>query len=85
MVHLINYPNPFIDQTTIHYDLSSLPNYKKAELKINDMLGHEVMNFSLDKESDDFIVSKNKLGGGIYFYSVVVDGRVLKTNKLVVF
>lgn len=83
-VELFNYPNPFSDQTIIHVDFSSLIKFKKAELKICDMLGKVVMNFSLNENKNDISVSKNNLVAGIYFYSIVIDGKHLKTNKLVV-
>jgi subtilisin family serine protease len=81
---LSNYPNPFYEQTLIHYDVSMLPSFKKAELKVFDMLGHTVITFGLHDKRSDIPVAKNNLRSGIYFYSLVVDGKVLKTNKLVV-
>ncbi len=83
-VELTNFPNPFEDHTVIQYDLSALSKYKNAVLKFFDMPGHEVWSFRLNDRSNNVVVSKNNLGSGLYFYSVEVDGKILKTNKLVV-
>ncbi len=83
-IELSNYPNPFYDQTIIHYDISGLLSVKKAELKVFDVLGHTVITFGLHDKRSDIPVSKNNLRSGIYFYSLSVDGKIIKTNKLVV-
>lgn len=81
---LSNYPNPFLDQTVVHYEISPTIKFKKAVLKIIDMLGHEVVSYRLDNKNNNLVVSKNNLKSGIYFYSIEADGIILKTNKLIV-
>jgi subtilisin family serine protease len=85
-VYFENYPNPFSEQTTIHYDLSFLtePRSGSAFITITDALGRNVRSITLTKEAGDIIVSKNEMQSGVYFYSLTLDGKVIRTNKLIV-
>ena len=83
-VDLSNFPNPFTDETTIHYEITSASTFREAELKITNMLGQNMLVVPLSNRSDDVILAKNKFESGVYFYSVVIDGKILRTQKLVV-
>ncbi len=78
------FPNPFIDEATVHYDLSSITKFKKAEFKICDLLGHEVRSILLNEAVSRLVLRKDDLRAGVYFCTVVVDGKILKTSKLVI-
>jgi len=76
------YPNPFTSQTTIEI-LSS----EKAEnvlLKVFDVFGREVLNSTLENNSNKLILSKSQLNTGIYFYKVFQKEKVIGMGKLVV-
>ena len=81
-----NYPNPFNPTTTILYDLSKPV---KVELKIFDLLGHEVRTLinEIQKTGNQSVIwdGKNNFGqsvsAGLYLYQLRVDGFI-KTKKL---
>jgi len=76
------YPNPFSDETTISYEFSSPE--KKAALVITDMIGKEILNEELSQNAGTYTMSRAQLKPGIYFYSLVVNGKMIKTNKLMI-
>jgi subtilisin family serine protease len=78
------YPNPFADYATVDYDLSSLK-HSVAELRITDMIGKQIKSISLNTKKNSLTISRNNLQSGVYFCSLVVDGKAVRTNKLVVF
>jgi len=75
------FPNPFSETTTISYDFQSTG---KAELVISDMLGKEIIKEKLTYQTDTYTLNKGQLRPGMYFYSLVINGKVVKTNKLAV-
>ncbi len=80
-----NYPNPFTDQTTIHYDLSSLKRQNgNAIISISDAVGRKVHDIAITGQEGNIVVNKNGMGSGVYFYSLILDGKIIRTNKLMV-
>lgn len=79
-----NFPNPFSNFTTIHYDLTGYTKAGKVSLSITDAVGKQVRALVLESPAGDVVVNKNDLGSGIYFYSLVLDGKIVRTNKLIV-
>ena len=78
-----NYPNPFIQNTTIEYQL---PSEGKIRLTVYDLLGHEVaILVNETKQAGIHFVnfSGNKLSPGIYFYKMQF-GKMVETKKLIV-
>jgi subtilisin family serine protease len=78
------YPNPFADHATVDYDLTE-SKYNKAELKITDMMGKEIRSIALTAKRNSFPLLRSNLPAGVYFYTLMLDGKVAKTNKLVIF
>ena len=78
-----NYPNPFNPTTTIKF---GLPREGAVTLKIYDMAGREVANIINNERMNAGIVSYNfngsALASGVYFYSLVVDGQMIATKKM---
>ncbi len=77
-----NVPNPFSNQTSIHY---FLPSNGKVSLKVYDQLGNEVavlVNEIQSKGTKEVIFNPNKLSPGLYYYTLTFDGKQL-TNKMV--
>lgn len=79
------YPNPFSVNTTITYDFSAIKNFSKASIIIYDMTGKPIKTINLDANQGTVIMNKVNLASGVYFYSLMVDGSRLKTEKLEVF
>lgn len=79
-----NYPNPFNPATTIKF---ALPKAGLVTMKIYDMLGREVMrainNQSFNAGWNQFIFDGSKLSSGVYFYSLVIDNKVVDTKRMV--
>ncbi len=82
---LQNQPNPFSSSTIIYYKLGS--NCSRADLKITDKYGRICRLIHLSDISSgihNIKFSPNELGGGIYQYSLVADGNLMDTKKMVV-
>jgi len=77
---LINYPNPFNENTVIEV---TLPKNTTGQLVITDVLGKELLRFTLTKENNLLEVEGNQLGYGIFFYSLLINNELVKTNKLI--
>ncbi len=76
------YPNPYSINTTVSYEFSSVKNFTRANLIVYDMIGKVVRTIEL-KNTEGFItLDRKNLAPGMYFYSLVVDGLRLKTEKL---
>ena len=77
-----NYPNPFNPSTTFRFGLT-----QKAQVSITimDVLGRVVAQPVAGVKSagwHSYSWDASKLGSGVYFYHLVVDGNVSKTMKM---
>jgi photosystem II stability/assembly factor-like uncharacterized protein len=78
-----NYPNPFNPNTIINYKCSMF-NY--ISLKVYDILGNEVatlINENKPAGSYDVQFNGSDYPSGIYFYSLIIDGNVADTKRMV--
>ncbi len=78
-----NYPNPFNPVTTIDF---SLPVTARIDLDVFDITGKLVEKLvSGNKKAGKYFVrfDASKLSSGVYFYRLNVDGRDLRTRKMV--
>lgn len=83
MPDLTAFPNPFSENTTIQFYLPE--NGGKTELKITDALGRIVKNYPLSSiEEGQIQISANEMASGIYNYSLIQNGHILMTKKLIV-
>ncbi len=73
-----NTPNPFNESTTINYTLPDT--YTKAELFIFDMNGKQEKSFALQGEPVE--LNGYSLEAGLYIYSLVVDGEIIDTKRM---
>lgn len=78
------YPNPFNDHATIAYDLSAIGNYSTAHIRINDIVGKQLNNINLTDKISTITLSKELFQNGCYFYSLLIDGKIIRSGKLVV-
>ncbi|MBU0487137.1 MAG: T9SS type A sorting domain-containing protein [Bacteroidetes bacterium] len=76
-----NMPNPHNGTTTIPYKILS---DSKALLKIMTSSGELADEYALNAEQTQITIYTRGFKAGIYFYSLVVDGQVVETKKMVV-
>jgi hypothetical protein len=78
-----NIPNPFGSQTTINYSLPK--SAAVATLFVYDLTGKQLASFPIEEKGTSSItINSEKLAAGIYIYSIVVDGKVLGTKRMIV-
>lgn len=85
-LHLLpNRPNPFDEQTIIGVQVNGFADFKEAYILVTDLAGRKVEEIPLTLEAD--ISEVNFYHGfhasGTYVYSLVVDGVVLDSRKMV--
>jgi len=77
-----NVPNPFNGQTTIKYYVPE--NTSSAYLQINDIQGRELKMVTIDTVGEGQLeLSTEQLPTGNYTYSLVIDGQLIDTKKMV--
>ncbi len=77
-----NQPNPFSNSTNIPHFIPVT--VKKAELLIADAAGRVLKSIVVESRgAGQTILDTHQLGGGIYFYTLILDGKNLDTKKMV--
>ena len=76
------YPNPANTNTTLAYSLEN--GSGSAKIVVRNVLGSEMMEVWLKGSTGKVIFPVSQMNSGIYFYSLVVDGQVQSTQKLIV-
>ncbi|OGX86016.1 hypothetical protein BEN47_13645 [Hymenobacter lapidarius] len=76
------YPNPTRGQITVQLNQKPGADYK---LRVSNIIGQEVRTIALKPEltAAGLPVDLSNLRAGVYFYSLVVDGKVASTKRLV--
>jgi plastocyanin len=76
------YPNPSRGQVTVQLNQKSGVNYK---LRVSNIIGQEIRSIALKPEltNTGLPVDLSDLRTGVYFYSLLVDGKVMTTKRLV--
>jgi hypothetical protein len=74
-------PNPAMDQCKVIY---SLPKDKTGELKIADVSGREMFRQNVEANSTEKKINVSAFPGGIYFYTIKIDGERSMNGKLTV-
>ncbi len=79
-----NYPNPFETITKIDYFIDK--NIKDAQVVVYDVNGSTISRYDLRERgiSSNFTINKGNLVAGIYFYTLITDGTVIGTKKMIV-
>jgi len=73
-------PNPANQMATVAYNNAG----NRAELVLFDMLGSKVQSQVINHQNGVVIINTTDLKNGVYFYSMVVDGQTIATQKLIV-
>lgn len=77
------YPNPANNNATIAYSLPT--NYKSGKIVVRNMIGATIKTISINGGSTGKqSIPTVELTNGVYFYSIIGDGKALSTKKLVV-
>lgn len=76
------YPNPFSTSATLEIKNVEF-GMKNVELRIYDLLGRDLNGFVI-RNSDSFIISRNNLPNGIYFYKVRNKKEIIANGKMVI-
>ncbi|MDE7102763.1 MAG: tail fiber domain-containing protein [Bacteroidales bacterium] len=78
-----NVPNPFKQETRIRYALTE--DVREAQLCIYDLSGRQLSCHRLnDRGESEFVLRAASLNPGIYLYSLIADGQVVDTHRMVV-
>jgi subtilisin family serine protease len=77
-------PNPFEHATTLHYDLTTAGNYHKADIVITDLVGAEIKRISIKDKANTIDLNSDSWTSGMYNCSLLLDGKPIKINKLII-
>lgn len=75
------YPVPANDVVNFDYNFASSEN---AEVAIYNMMGQEVLRNSISGISGKLSINVSDLTDGVYFYSLIVNGKTEKSSKLII-
>ncbi len=75
------YPNPAGSFTYFSYNIK---NNSKAYIAIHNVLGSQLKKIELTGKSGKIKINTDRLTSGLYFYSFVIDDKVIKTKKLLI-
>ena len=76
------YPNPATKTVNLDYNLPLEVN--SAKVKIVNLLGAVLKESDIDINANKITMDVSGLDGGIYFYTVIVNGDIYKTKKLII-
>lgn len=77
-----NTPNPFKEQTVIRFKLAD--NVKNASIYIFDMTGKTLKKLPISSGMENVSVGGYELGEGMFFYSLIVNGKEIDTKRMVI-
>jgi hypothetical protein len=78
-----NNPNPFAGSTTIHYSLPA--GFRAAQIIIADNSGKTIKQVQLNIAGNGTVnIDASTLSYGTYHYTLVVDGRVIESKRMIV-
>ena len=77
-----NNPNPFTDNTSVE---CVIPNeIRTADLYIYDMNGHQIESRNISQRGNvSVIIEGSSLDAGMYLYSLITDGVVVDTKRMI--
>ncbi len=75
------YPNPARNTVSLNYDLNGA---QHAQFEIYNILGSLVKTIEIDETSGLLNIDVTDLNNGVYFYSFIVNDKVITSKKLVI-
>ncbi len=76
------FPNPANNYAQVEYRV--VGNFGSANLSFFNLIGKQVADFDLPKSTDKIRINTSNWENGIYGYSIMVDGKVIATKKLLI-
>lgn len=76
------YPNPANNYAQIEYKING--SFGSANLSFFNLIGKQVADFELSKTNDKVRINTANWENGIYGYSIILDGKVISTKKLLI-
>jgi hypothetical protein len=76
-----NVPNPFAEQTSISYFIPE--NIRSAQMVFTDVLGNPVKTVDVKSGYGTVTVFAQNLTSGQYSYSLIIDGKVAETKRMI--
>lgn len=77
-----NAPNPFSHETVIKFNLPE--NISNAYMTVCDLSGKQIKLFPIDQRGTSSItVTSEQLANGMYIYSIIADGQLLGSKRMV--
>jgi hypothetical protein len=76
-----NAPNPFSQNTIIHYTLPQ--NAGRATIDITDINGKLIRSYPASNTNGRLVIKAGELPSGTYQYSLVMNGKLIETKKMV--
>jgi hypothetical protein len=82
---LPNKPNPFDESTIISVYVEDEQKYKDAVIRISELSGKEIKNIpvTLDNGMNEVLYEHGYNASGTFMYSLIVDGKVIESRKMV--
>ncbi len=77
-----NTPNPFKERTVIRFSLAD--GVQDASVCIFDMTGKTIKKLPVSSGMDSVSVGGYELGEGMFLYSLIVNGQVIDTKRMVI-
>jgi hypothetical protein len=77
-----NNPNPFNQNTTINFYIPRKTS--SAVLIIHDLTGKQLKKYSIsEREKSSVVIQASEFTAGIYNYSLLLDGKIIGTKKMI--
>ena len=77
-----NTPNPFTEVTTIACSVAE--SIKTAVLYVYDMNGKQIAEYPVDgRGNTSIIIEGSSLDAGMYLYSLIADGKIIDTKRMI--
>jgi hypothetical protein len=78
-----NEPNPFTYETVVKYTLPTT--ISNAFMAVYDLTGKQITTFPINERgSASVVITSEKLSAGIYIYSIVADGNIVDSKRMIV-
>ncbi|OPZ99270.1 MAG: hypothetical protein BWY70_01014 [Bacteroidetes bacterium ADurb.Bin408] len=75
------YPNPAVVQARINYNIPYA--FNSANLILRNLIGTKVKEIEITNPQGKLTIDVTDLNEGIYFYSLIIDGNIILTRKLI--